>query len=224
MSLINDALKKAARQRAEEQADIALPAQTGRRKRIPRHGAPMSAQTLVLLAAGAVTLIVASVVITGILITGRLEPRAAAVATPQPATPAPKPPPVVVVQVPRPADVPAAPVRQPTPQPPTAAPVAQAAPPAAAAAEPAARVAAAEAPRTPATPPPSHGDQVQSFVDGLRVTGVRAAGPDSKALVDGHIYRVNDFLDRALGVRLVQVDPDHLTLVDSQGVTYIKSF
>ncbi|MGA2016203.1 MAG: hypothetical protein ABSH26_04550 [Opitutaceae bacterium] len=233
MSLINDALKKAARQRAEEQADIAPLAQTGRRKRIPRHGAPMSAQTLVLLAAGAVTLIVASVVITGILITGRLEPRAAAVATPLPATPAPKPPPVVVVQVPRPADLPVAPVRQPAPQPPTAAPVAQAAPPAAAAAEPAARVAAAEpaprpaaaeAPKTPATPPPSRGDQVQSFVDGLRVTGVRAAGSDSKALVDGHIYRVNDFLDRALGVRLVQVDPDHLTLVDSQGVTYIKSF
>ena len=224
MSLINDALKKAARQRAEEQADIAPLAQTGRRKRIPRHGAPMSAQTLVLLAAGAVTLIVASVVITGILITGRLEPRAAAVATPLPATPAPKPPPVVVVQVPRPADLPVAPVRQPAPQPPTAAPVAQAAPPAAAAAEPAPRPAAAEAPKTPATPPPSRGDQVQSFVDGLRVTGVRAAGSDSKALVDGHIYRVNDFLDRALGVRLVQVDPDHLTLVDSQGVTYIKSF
>jgi len=64
----------------------------------------------------------------------------------------------------------------------------------------------------------------QSFVDSLRVTGVRAAGTDSKALVDGHIYRVNDVLDRALGIRLVQVDPDHLTLVDSQGVTYIKSF
>jgi len=223
MSLINDALKKAARQRAEEQADIALPAQTGRRKRIPRHGAPMTAQTMVLLAAGAVTLIVASVVITGILITGKLEPRPAAVATPPPLTQAPKAPPVVVVQVPRPADVPVAPVRQPTPPLPTAEPVAQAAPSAAASSAPAAR-AAAEAARTPATPPPSHADQVQSFVDGLRVTGVRAAGPDSKALVDGHIYRVNDVLDRGLGIRLMQVDPDHLTLVDSQGVTYIKTF
>lgn len=225
MSLINDALKKAARQRAEEQADIALPAQTGRRKRIPRHGAPMTAQTMVLLAAGAVTLIVASVVITGILITGRLEPRPAAVATPPPPTQAPKAPPVVVVQVPRPADVPVAPVRQPTPPPPTAEPVAQAAPaPSAPAPSAPGPRATAEPARAPAAPPPSHADQVQSFVDGLRVTGVRAAGPDSKALVDGHIYRVNDVLDRGLGVRLVQVDPDHLTLVDSQGVTYIKSF
>jgi hypothetical protein len=228
MSLINDALKKAARQRAEEQADVALPAQSGRRKRIPRHGAPMTAQTMVLLAAGAVTLIVASVVITGILITGRLEPKTAAVAAPPQVTPAQKPPPVVVVQVPRPAEEPAAPVRQPIPQPPTAEPVAQAAPRAAPApqpaAQPAAHVAAAEAPRTAAAPPPSRADQIQSFVDGLRVTGVRAAGPDSKALVDGHIYRLNDVLDRALGVRLVQVDNDHLTLVDSQGVTYIKSF
>jgi hypothetical protein len=42
--------------------------------------------------------------------------------------------------------------------------------------------------------------------------------------VDGHVYRVNDMLDRTLGIRLVKVDPDHLTLVDSEGATYIKNF
>ena len=73
-------------------------------------------------------------------------------------------------------------------------------------------------------PAPSHGDQVQEFVDRMRVTGVRTAGPEGKALVDGHVYRVNDILDRALGIKLVQVDADHLTLVDSAGVTYIKTF
>ena len=237
MSLINDALKKAARQRAEEQADVAPPAQAGRRKRIPRQGTPMTVRTLVLLAGGAVALVVASVVLTGVFITGRLEPKAPAAAPPTTA-PEPHPPPVVVVHVTRPADTPA-------PRP-TAAPapglVAQAtAAPAPAAASPASPVAATETPRpgpaapaprasaaevahAPATPPPSHAELAQSFVDSLRVTGVRAAGTDSKALVDGHIYRVNDVLDRALGIRLVQVDPDHLTLVDSQGVTYIKSF
>jgi hypothetical protein len=76
----------------------------------------------------------------------------------------------------------------------------------------------------PAAAPLSHGDQVQDFIDKLRVTGVRTAGTDSKALVDGHVYRVNDILDRALGIRLVQVDADHLTLVDSAGVTYVKNF
>jgi len=53
---------------------------------------------------------------------------------------------------------------------------------------------------------------------------VRAAGPESKALIDGHVYRINDVLDRATGLKLVGVDPDHVTFVDAEGVTYVKSF
>ena len=208
MSLINDALKKAARQRAEDQDEPAPLAQKGGRKRIPRRGAPMTVQTLVLLAAGAVTLIVASVVITGVFITGKLEPKAVAVARPMPPTPTPQPPPAIVVRVPT--ALPAIAV-QPTLPPPTEAPVVEAVPtptPAPVVPAPAAQVAAA------APPPMSRGDQVQAFIDKMRVTGVRTAGTDSKALVDGHVFRVNDVVDRALGIRLVQVDADHLTLLD----------
>ncbi len=43
-------------------------------------------------------------------------------------------------------------------------------------------------------------------------------------LINGHVYKVNDILNRALGVRLVKVDPDHLTLMDAGGATYLKSF
>ncbi len=223
MSLINDALKKAARQRSEEQSEAAPSGLKGGRKRIARRGAPMSVQTLVILAACAVTLIVASVVITGILITGRLEPKSAAVAKALPPSPTPEAIPAVVVNVPR---IEQAPLPRPTAPPPTAAPVIAASPsPLPAATVP---VAEAEAVRPAvAAPPPapmSRGDQIQTFVDKLRVTGVRAAGSDSKALVDGHVYRVDDILDRALGIRLVKVDADHLTLVDSSGVTYIKNF
>jgi hypothetical protein len=88
----------------------------------------------------------------------------------------------------------------------------------------AAQPAASETIRPTAAPQPSRSEQVQSFVDRIRVTGARAAGAESKALVDGHVYRVNDMLDRTLGIRLVKVDPDHLTLVDSEGATYIKNF
>jgi outer membrane biosynthesis protein TonB len=255
VSLINDALKKAARQRAEDQTEVAPPAQAGRRRRIPRHGAPMSVQTLVLLAGAAVTLIVASVVVTGILVTGKLEPRPAAAAKPAAPTPAPEEQPAVVVQVPRAQE---APVPKPILAPPTAEPVARALPPPPArsapaaatrrapadAARPAPADRASPAPAEAVSPPPadgarpapagaarpaaapqlSRGEQAQNFVDRLRVTGARAAGQDSKALVDGHVYRVNDVLDRALGIRLVQVDADHLTLVDSDGATYVKNF
>jgi hypothetical protein len=169
------------------------------------------------------------VIITFVLVTGKPEPKPAAVASTVEITPTPLPAPVVVVSMPV---VPAVSVARPTLPPPTAAPVFVAAVPSA---TPPPVVAAVAIPNIPArgaptesikapSAPLSRGERIQSFIDGLRVTGVRAAGSDSKALVDGHVYRVNDMLDRALGLRLVQVDADHLTLVDSGGVTYIKSF
>ncbi|HEY4990417.1 MAG TPA: hypothetical protein VII09_11450, partial [Opitutaceae bacterium] len=69
MSLINDALKKAARQRAEEQAEVAAPRPGGNRS--SRHGQPMRKQTMVLIAGAIVALVVVSSVITGIMMTSR---------------------------------------------------------------------------------------------------------------------------------------------------------
>jgi Tfp pilus assembly protein PilP len=72
--------------------------------------------------------------------------------------------------------------------------------------------------------PLSRAEQIQNFIDSLRVTGVRTAGNESKALVDGHVYRVDDYLDRNLGLKLLKVDTDHLTLVDAAGASYVKNF
>jgi len=85
-------------------------------------------------------------------------------------------------------------------------------------------------PPTPAPPVAStpsdqaHNDLVQGLIDRLQVSGVRASGAGSKALVDGHVYRINDVLDRPTGLKLTGVDEDHLTFVDSKGVTYVKNF
>ena len=38
------------------------------------------------------------------------------------------------------------------------------------------------------------------------------------------VYRVNDIVDRALGVRLTKVAVDSLTFSDANGVSYIKYF
>jgi hypothetical protein len=214
MSLINDALKKAARQRSEEQAELAPSALgTGGRKRIPRRGAPMTVQTLVLIVAGAAVLVVGSVVVTIVLLTGKSESRLAQEARSAPpatVTPSPPPLPAVVVNVPA----------RPAPPPPTAAPVVQEIP------TPTPAPVVVEAARVPPKPVValSRAEQIQNFIDSLRVTGVRTAGTDGKALVDGHVYRVNDILDRNLGLKLQKVDADHLTLVDSAGTTYIKNF
>jgi hypothetical protein len=210
-----------------------------------------STQTIVLVAAGAVALIVVSVVATGILVTGK--PAAATVA---PAKPTPEPsqapssalvqlPAVALVTVPKaissvatPAptvEYQPAPTAVPTPVPtavptfvptpvPTAVPTS---PPAAVYAEVPAISLHPPTPAPPVAATPSaqaHNDLVQGLVDGLKVSGVRAAGAESKALIDGHVYRINDVLDRATGLKLVGVDPDHVTFVDAEGVSYVKSF
>ena len=61
-------------------------------------------------------------------------------------------------------------------------------------------------------------------MDRFHVSGARAAGADSKALIDGHVYRVNDVMDKSVGLRLSKVDADRLTFVDADGNTYIKTF
>jgi len=251
MSIINDALKKAARQRAQEEGDLAHLMPGASRGQASRGEKRTSTQTIVLVAAGAVALIVVSVVATGILVTGK--PAAPTVAAAKP-TPAPSQPPsaplvqvpaVALVTIPKaislaPTPVPTAeyqpaptavPTAVPTPVPtavPTSVPTAAPTPP------PAAVYAEVPAislhPPTPAPPvaaapgAQAHNDLVQGLVDGLKVSGVRAAGPESKALIDGHVYRINDVLDRATGLKLVGVDPDHVTFVDAEGVTYVKSF
>jgi hypothetical protein len=184
---------------------------------------------MILIGGGAVVLVVVSVVLTGVMMNkGAPEAKPVAVAAPTPApVPAAAAPKIVVQQAavaitlpqaapPIQAPVPAA-LPTPTPAPlvretPTAAPVAaQTPPPAAPAALPAAAV-------------PLQPDQIQNLVDNYHISGVRAAGAGSKALIDGHVYKINDLVDRLLGLRLVKVDEDHLTFTDRTGATYIRTF
>jgi hypothetical protein len=220
MSLINDALKKAARQRAEEQGDVALMPGGGRSS---RQGQPMRKQTLVLIIAAAVALVVVSVVVTGILMAGKPPAVVASVAKPAPEQAVQDAPARVVVQAPVIAvSLPAvaAPVEPAKPSP-TPAPVAVA-PVAVAAAAPAPLPAAPDS--KAAATAQSHADAVQAIVDAFHISGVRTAGAGSKALVDGHIYKLNDVVDKSVGLKLVKVDEDHLTFVDREGNTFVRSF
>jgi hypothetical protein len=227
MSLINDALKKAARQRAEEQGEVIPPMPGGGHRRASRPGEPMRTQTIVLIGAAALALIVVSAVVTGIFVTGKPETKAAAVVQAPAPTPVPTPvpqkvviqPPVIQVAVAATPPPPQASTPAPTSPPVAVRPIVQAEPAPTAAPTPrsvsAAPVAAA---------PESRNDLIQGIIERYRVSGVRAAGADSKALVDGHVYKINDVIDRTIGLKLVKVDADHLTFVDAQGETYVRSF
>jgi hypothetical protein len=223
MSLINDALKKAARQRAEEQADVVAPMPGGAR-RVPRQGAPMKTQTMILVGAAALALIVVSVVVTGIMMTSKPEAGPAA-ATAQAAPPAQSPAPKIVVQAP--AITVAAPQRSAPAPTPTPVPVVEALPTPTPSPLPVVQApapAAASAPAAAGAASQSHTDMVQAVIDAYHISGVRLSGAGSKALVDGRVYKLNDIVDKALGLKLVKVDEDHLTFVDRDGATFVRNF
>lgn len=231
MSLINDALKRAQRQRAAEEAGVQPPMPGGSSSRITKRGKPLSAQSLLLIVVGATVLIVLSVVATVYLVRDTPPPPhpTPAVATTPAAPVAQSAPPTIdlglkratavdsapslIVFVPSPAKTePASPATEPAAAPVAPAPVApQIAPPSVA---PAAKPAVAALPD----------ERVNLYLDKLHVTGIRSSGTDSKVLMNDRVYRVNDIVDRSLNLRLTHVQPGTLTFVDDRGVVYTKNF
>jgi hypothetical protein len=218
MSLINDALKKAARQRAEDGADMSL-LMPGSQRRSSRQGEPMKTQTVIIIAVGA--LAVVSAVVTGMMMSSKTEakepPKAAAAPTPRvaasPAAKAVAAPQTVAVSL--------------EPRVPTATPIPTSvavAPPPAAAAAPTIAIAALSPPAQAEAPAASSAASVQNVIDSYHVSGARAAGSESKALIDGHVYRLNDVIDRGLGLRLTKVEEDRLTFTDRAGNSYVKQY
>lgn len=275
MSLINEALKKAQRLRTEDQVDAApIPGSGGR---VAKRAQARSANTMVLIGAGALVLVVLSVVLTVYLVNRPAPANATAVATapttsrpskaagdtdatvapvvtapvitaPQPAgtlaSSEPAAAAIPTVTAPAPAseastvvarDTTPAAVNAAAPVPPAAA-VENVPPPAASA--PATAVATATSTTIPvavtaATPVPSPGpasgpavakpdERVAAYIDTIRVTATRAS--EGRVLMNERVYRVNDLVERTLGVRLVKVAVDSLTFADANGVTYVKYF
>lgn len=233
MSLINDALKKAQRQRTTDAAGVAppMPGETG--ARVTRRGKPLASQSVLLIVAASVVLIVVSVAATVYLLR---EPSAPAT-TPiiaqssppvgQLPAPADSPPvsPVVFVPLTPPTETPVVqipePVSHPAPPPatiPTMPTVVATSPPAAVIAaqtEPASR------PVVPATDEPD--ERILDYIDRLHVLGVRSSGSDSRVLMNDRVYRVNDVVDRGLGLRLIEVQSGRLEFEDASGVRYTKT-
>ena len=185
MSLINNALKKAQRQRSEGAASAPTPG--GSSHRPSRRGKAMPAQTLLLIVAGACVVVALSVAATVYFLRDLNPPETIdSVIASTPVAPAevePEPAPEEIVpQFPEP---------QPEPLP------------------------------TPVARPDV---AVYTFIDQLQVMGVRFSGASSKVLMNDRVYRVNDIVDRTLGLRLTAVTSDRLTFVDANGASYTKNF
>ena len=231
MSLINDALKKAQRVRHEEPADVAEPVASGTKNRIAKRGSAHSANTTILLGSGAVVLVVLSVVVTVYLVNRAPEPAAKTAST-------------TVAVASGKSDRSETSLAVVAPKLDLAGPASTAekiVPSTIASATPAATAPGTEAspPSAPATPilvpkpvvaapppaaPAKADERVTVFVESIKVAGVRSSGNESRVLMNERVYRVNDVVERDLGLKLVAVAAGALTFSDPSGATYVKNF
>jgi len=243
MSLINDALKKAQKQRTGEIPTLAaMPTIGGDRPvHIARRSQPPGVNSLLVkLGAGVGVLLI--VVMGGML----LFRGASGTSTPATTTVAdtPKSPMRTTVATVPPAAVPAASVstfvvphvtpaakeQHTTPkaeslksQPERAAPV----PTVVATVEPPKVEPPAPAVVMPAAPPAKLEPRAINFIEAIRVAGIRASATDSKdskVLMNDRVYRVGNTVEAEMGLRLVEITPNSLTFEDDRGGRYTRSF
>ncbi len=231
MSLINDALKKAQRVRNEEPVDVAEPVAAGATNRIAKRGSAHSANTTILLGSGALVLVVLSVVVTVYLVNRAPEPAAKpASSTVAVASGKPSGSETLPAAVAPKLDLPGTVVPN---EKFATGPIASATPASTASATEAYPLSAPAAPIivptpvVPAPPPaaPAKADErVMIFVESIKVAGVRSSGNESRVLMNERVYRVNDVVERNLGLKLVAVAAGALTFSDPSGATYVKNF
>ncbi len=241
MSLINEALKKAQKQRTGEAPPLAsMPAIGGESAaRIARRAKPAPINTLLIrLGMGAGALVV--VLIAAVWLLRR--PSTPELPVPTPAAP-------VSTATPSPASTPtpaaSAPVVVPPPAAtastdpvftvPISAPPASAAPVATPARNPAPVAAAPVTAPSPApaaavpTPAPASAParlepRAITYIENIRVAGIRASASDSKVLMNDRVYRVGNTVEPELGLRLVEITASSLTFEDDRGARYTRHF
>lgn len=220
MSLINDALKKAQQQRTGDSPSLdALPSLGGQSpRRIARRAKPPGFNTLLLRSGIGAGLLVVILILGFLLIRNKsasteTEKPVSVAATVTPPTPA-------VVQRP-PAAVNSFVV--PIKAPPVAAPVVKPIEP-----EPKVEPAKTEPPPPEPVkviaPPPRMAPAAISFIENIRVTGIRASATDSKVLMNDRVYRIGDSVEHQLGIKLVGIESTSLTFEDLQGASYTRQF
>ncbi len=113
-----------------------------------------------------------------------------------------------------PTETAAPPVKTPEPKPgPTAPPVATSA-----------TVAPTPATVAPGGPPPKLAPKAIAYIESLRIAGIRASTTDSKVLMSDRVYRNGDIVEHELGLRLISITSNSLTFEDEQGGRYTRNF
>ena len=224
MSLINDALKKAQKQRTDESPPVgSMPSIGGEpAARIAKRAKPLGFNSLLMwigIGAG----LVAALVVGGFFLVRGM--------TAGPATTPPAKPPIVA-QATTPPTEQSSPVKPSgsTPTSPYVLPAVPGAAPAKATV-PAAVVVAAPVvpPPEPEIPKPAAPllkllPKAVAYIEALHVSGIRASTTDSKVLMNDRVYRVGDTVEHELGLKLAEITASSLTFEDERGARYTRNF
>lgn len=81
-------------------------------------------------------------------------------------------------------------------------------------------------PVTPARPAPAPKLETRAltFIEGIRVAGIRASATDSKVLMNDRVYRIGDTVEHEMGLRLVGITANSLTFEDERGGRFTRTF
>jgi hypothetical protein len=238
MSLINDALKKAQKQRTGEAPPFAsMPTIGGERaSQLAERSAPGGSNARFMqIGLGAAGLVV---VVVGVFFIARSLNSPVPHVSATPAAPAAQPP-VSSPASSTPSVLPAAPETKPIVTETASAPAAfvlpvatppPAAPPKVVTAkvEPKPVVsepveAPAPAPVAKAVAPKLDGKSI-NYIEGLHVAGIRASGSDSKVLMNDRVYRIGDIVEHDLDLKLVGITANSLTFENDDGARYTRNF
>ncbi len=64
--------------------------------------------------------------------------------------------------------------------------------------------------------------RVLAFLDAARINGVRSVADDAKLLMNNKVFRVGAVVDRELGLKLVEILPAEIVFEDPNGLRYRK--
>lgn len=237
MSLINDALKKAQKQRTGEAPLLAaLPGVGGQSAaRISRRARPDGFNPLLLRGALGAAVLLVLVVGGYFAFRGKSEagPRktesspaqVAAAPSSVVSPPASASPPVTRPPSSEPASpaftLPITPVPAPAsqlPAPSLAKAPSPAAVPAAVISPPSAEASA------PPRPEPKLEPRAVQYIENIKVAGIMARATDSKVLMNDRVYRIGDTIEYEMGIRLVGITANSLTFADGSGARYTRTF
>ncbi len=82
----------------------------------------------------------------------------------------------------------------------------------------------APSPEVPAAPAAKLEPRAITYIENLKVAGIRASATDAKVLMNDRVYRIGSTVEAEMGLKLVDITANSLTFEDDRGGRYTRVF